>query len=159
MAPKTLREMAAEAHASRLLEQQRRDADNRMRQRVEAACALYKVLRIEVPEHHLQQWGTSDHCFVDRDGLRLVAWRKWEIHGSDGCWAPRVAVVRFSDNELLEFTSFADLGRLIELNGDLLKVPPRGCPSLLAAGREDRCGLFSFPPRCTPDVCSQARGA
>ena len=28
------------------------------------------------------------------------------------------------------------------------------CPSPTAAGREDRCGLYSHPPRCTDESCS-----
>jgi hypothetical protein len=28
------------------------------------------------------------------------------------------------------------------------------CPSPSAAGREDRCGLFSFPRRCTAEACT-----
>lgn len=27
---------------------------------------------------------------------------------------------------------------------------PHRCPSAIAQGREDRCGLFAFPPRCEP---------
>lgn len=28
------------------------------------------------------------------------------------------------------------------------------CPSTIAGGREDRCGLFRFPPRCKPGACT-----
>ncbi len=28
------------------------------------------------------------------------------------------------------------------------------CPSPIAAGREDRCGLYSYPPRCADGSCS-----
>ena len=28
------------------------------------------------------------------------------------------------------------------------------CPSTLRAGRPDRCGLLSWPPRCQPDHCT-----
>jgi hypothetical protein len=30
--------------------------------------------------------------------------------------------------------------------------PLRVCPSTLAGGRSDRCGLFAFPPRCQIDI-------
>lgn len=37
---------------------------------------------------------------------------------------------------------------------------PFPCPSPLAAGRQDRCGQFSFPPRChRPDLCSMRNTA
>lgn len=29
------------------------------------------------------------------------------------------------------------------------------CPSASAQGREDRCGIYSFPPRCTIERCSE----
>jgi len=34
------------------------------------------------------------------------------------------------------------------------RVASEACPSPSAAGREDRCGMFSFPKRCTPGACT-----
>ncbi len=31
------------------------------------------------------------------------------------------------------------------------------CPHPDIAGRQDQCGLFAFPQRCTPDACSMVR--
>lgn len=36
----------------------------------------------------------------------------------------------------------------------VIPVVEEACPSPSAAGRTDRCGLFSFPQRCRPGHCS-----
>lgn len=56
----------------------------------------------------------------------------------------------------LDIHSVEHLVELVALlrtaEGGITKAPQigQGCPSLIADGRQDRCGQFAFPQRCTP---------
>lgn len=118
----TLRERADDEWADRKAEAERRSEEEAAQARSWAATALYRVLKLAVDSDAIVPRGRDAGEWTG-DGLRLRAGRKWDSSGSDGMWRPFVRVVRSTDEEQLDVHSVADLGRLLELNGEALRWP------------------------------------